>query len=47
MRIRKEELDKEWERVDVLRAETAKREANLEKERIALTLERELINAEK
>lgn len=30
-----------------MRAETSQRETNLEKERVALTLERELLNAEK
>jgi len=30
LRIRKEELDKEWERVDILRADMSEREALLE-----------------
>ena len=33
LKIRKEELDKEWERVDLLRADVAEREALVLKER--------------
>ena len=47
LKIRKEELDKEWERVDLLRADVAEREALVLKERSEIAAQKELISAEK
>lgn len=47
LRIRKEELDKEWERIDQLRINVTEREAVIQKEKLAMQVEKELVNADK
>ena len=47
LKIRKEELDKEWERVDQMRVEVEEREALIQKERESVLAEKELIASEK
>ena len=47
LKIRKEELDKEWSRLDQIRVDLYEREGRLETERVTLTAERELVATEK
>ena len=47
LKIRKEELDKEWERVDQLRADASECKALVEKERASIAIEKDLVAAEK